>query len=237
MFDAILDYLREDWPKLLTILVAAVGSFLAGRGLRRRWKKRDFLHRLNVSLTSIEGGILRIRTLLEMDCEEIFLNASASKEIVKLAKRTTTKDPILPIDKADCWQYLNAVLNEISERFAEGQVRRDMGLPVVSERYVLCLTREAAGTIRTQKLRCLVTKKSLLEKLPEQSPAFEATSHGTRWETLQFLAAEYRRNPHRFIEMEICFAVPGTPPSKSKSKVGVADTKASENPEPQVPVD
>lgn len=203
--DSLLVYIRENWPELLWILIAAgAASYWAGRQARSRWRNHEFLDRLNVSLTSIEGGTLRIRTILEMDCGAIFLNPSAAKEVVKLAKRTTAADPILPIPKDDCWQYLNAVLNEISERFAAGQIKRDIGLPVDRGEYVLCLTCEKAGAVRTQKVRGMLVRKSMLMALPEQEPQYESPSHVTRWKTLQQLADQYAKNPHRFIEMEIC---------------------------------
>lgn len=204
LIEAAIEYLSENWPRLITLLIAAVASFFAGRAAQSRWKKRDFLHRLNVSLTTLDAGTLRIRTLLEMDCDEIFLNPSASKEVVKLARKTTVKDPILPIPKDDCWQYLNAILNEVSERFAEGQIKRDLCLPVERGDYVLCLTREAAGNVRTQKLRCIIVRKSLLSNVPEEQPKFESPTHITRWETLQILSQQFSQNPHRFLEMEIC---------------------------------
>jgi hypothetical protein len=202
---SLFDYLGENWPELLWIVAAAgIASYLAGRRARSRWRKHEFLDRLNVTLTSIEDGTLRIRTILEMDCQEIFLNASAAKTIVKLAKQTTPEDPILPIPKEDCWQYLNAVLNEISERFAIGQIKRDLGIDVERGHYLLCLTCELAGPVRTQKVRGMLVHKSLLTALPKEAPAYESPSHVTRWKTLQQIADQYVKNPHRFIEMEIC---------------------------------
>lgn len=205
ILQSLLAYLRENWPELLWIVIAAgAASYLAARRARLRWRNRDFLQRLNVSLTSIDDGLLRIRTILEMDCEEIFLNPAAAQAIVHYARKTTAADPILPIPKDDCWQYLNAVLNEISERFAAGHIKRDLRLPVETGTYILCLTCERAGPVRTQKVRAMLVRKSLLQGLPEEEPRLESPSHITRWETLQQLAEQYRKNPHRFIDVEIC---------------------------------
>ena len=108
-----LNYLRDNWPELVWIVVAAgLASYFAGYRARKSWLKREFWDRLNVSLTTITDGKLRIRTLLEMECERIFLNSTAAKNIVRFAKQTTADNPMLPIPKEDCWQYLNAVLNE-----------------------------------------------------------------------------------------------------------------------------
>jgi hypothetical protein len=200
-----LDYLRDNWPELLWIVLAAgVASYAASRRARVRWKPHDFLDRLNVTLTTIQDGGLRIRTILEMDCEQIFLNSAAAKTIVNLARKTTEQDPLLPIPAADSWQFLNAVLNEISERFAAGQIKRDLGLPVQRGEYVLCLTCERAGDIRTQKVRGMLVLKSLLTSLPKEEPAYESPHHVTRWKTLQQIALQFQKQPERFIEMEIC---------------------------------
>lgn len=205
VFESLLGYLHDNWPELLWIVVAAgVASYMAGRKASFRWRNRDFLDRLNVSLTSIEDDTLRIRTVLEMDCEAIFLNPSAARTVVELAKKTTEGDPILPIPQEDCWQYLNAVLNEISERFAAGHIKRDLGLPVDQGTYLLCLTCERAGPVRTKKIRGLLVRKSLLTALPADEPKYESPSHVTRWQTLQQIAGQFVQNPHRFIEVEIC---------------------------------
>ena len=203
--ESLIVYVSENWPELLWIVVAAsVASYLGGRRARSRWRKHDFLDRLNVTLTSIEEGNLRIRTILEMNCQDIFLNAAAAKTIVKLARRTTEDDPLLPIPDADCWQYLNAILNEISERFAVGQIKRDLGLPVERGEYVLCLTCEKSGLVRTQKVRVMLLRKAMLTALPTDEPRYESPTHATRWKTLQQIAEQYKTNPQRFIEMEIC---------------------------------
>ncbi len=203
--NSLLDYLRENWPELLWIVAAAgIASYMAGRRARLRWRKRDFMNRLNVTLSSVDAGTLRIRTILEMDCEQIFLNSSAAKTVVKLAKRTTADDPILPIPKEDCWYYLNAVLNEISERFADGHIKRDLGLPVERGQYLLCLTCERVGPVRTQKVRAMLVRKSFLTALPDEEPQYESPWHATRWQTLHQIAEQYAKNPHRFLEVEIC---------------------------------
>lgn len=203
LLTALLQFAKENWTRIVPAIVAAAGSFLAGRAALNRWRRREFLHRLNVSLSFIDGGVLRIRTLLEMDCDDIFLNKSASKQVVKYARKTTVADPILPVDDEQSWTYLNAVLNEVSERFAEGQIKRDMGLPVSQQSYLLCLTCEKAGPVKTQKIRCMVVRKSLLEKLPEEEPTYERPSHATRWETLHFLAKRYATRPGQFMEIEL----------------------------------
>jgi hypothetical protein len=203
--NSLLAYLSDNWPELVWIVAAAgVASYLAGSRSRSRWQRRDFLDRLNVSLTSLRDGQLKIRTVLEMDVHDVFLNRSAASRIVELAKGTTERDPIIPIPAADRWYYLNSVLNEISERFAAGLLRRDAGLSVASENYLICLTCERAGDIRTQKIRAMMVRRELLEGLPAEEPTYESPNHANRWRTLQVMAERWRDDPDQFLAVEIC---------------------------------
>jgi len=207
IIDALSEELAEHWMKMLTAaLFMAVGWYFGRRRAQRQWEKREFFDRLNVSLNRISEGTLRIRTLVEKSCEDIFLNSVAANRLIATAQNTTADDPIIPLEKDEVWLYLNAVLNEISERFAVGQLYLDMGLPTRIETYLICLTNECEGALRTRKIRAMVVRKSLLTDLPASAPKFEHPNHATRWRTLGQLAEQYARDPERFLEVEI--AVP-----------------------------
>lgn len=198
------DYVKDHAIKLLTGLVLmALGWFIGRSRAQSDWKKQEFLDRLNLSLNTIHDGTLKIRTLSEKRCEDVFLNSAAADAIQKLAKSTTASNPMLPIPQKEIWFYLNSVLNDLSEQFAEGLLKRDMGGTVSTATYVIALTCESAGEMKTRKIRAMVIRKSLLMNLPTEIPKLESPSHTTRWETLQFLAAEYGRNPARFLEAEL----------------------------------
>lgn len=203
----ILDYLKDHAVKLITGLVLmAVGWYLGRRRAGAAWKKQEFLDRLNLSLNTIDNGTLRIRTLSEKRCVEVFLNTAAADKIRTFAERTTVADPLLPIPADETWFFLNSVLNDLSEQFSAGLLKRDLGGTVKSATYLIALTCEAAGEIRTRKIRAMVIQKSLLLSLPAEPPKFEAPTHNIRWATLQFLAAAYSKSPSRFLEVEL--AVP-----------------------------
>jgi hypothetical protein len=157
LLESILTYLRDHWIELLLAAgTAVVGWFLGRRRARHEWQRKEFYDRLNVSLTTVQGGRLLIRTLIEKRCEEVFLNRVASESVIAAARRTTERAPILPLPEGDYWYYLNAVLNEVAEKFAEGTVRRDVRGEAACERYLLCLTSEAAGAVRTRKVRAML---------------------------------------------------------------------------------
>uniref|UniRef100_A0A7C2K1T3 Uncharacterized protein n=1 Tax=Schlesneria paludicola TaxID=360056 RepID=A0A7C2K1T3_9PLAN len=199
------DQIHDHWLKVLMGLgLMLVGWFLGKYRARGEWRRREFFHRLNVSLNILQPGQpLRIRTLIEKPCSEIFLNSAASEAVLAAARRTTATNPLLPLPKDEYWFYLNAVVNEVAEKFAVGELRRDLGLPVTMAKYLICLTCENVGELRTRKIRAMVIKKSTLQSLPKEVPTFENPWHKTRWETLQILSAEYAKNPHQFIELEL----------------------------------
>lgn len=201
------DYVKDHAVKLITSLVLiAIGWFFGRKRAHAQWQKQEFFDRLNVSLNIIEDGTLKIRTLSEKRCEGVFLNSAAVDTIVKLATKTTAQDPLLPLPQNQNWFYLNSVLNDLSEQFALGLVKRDIGGPVHSARYLIALTCEAEGEMKTRKIRAMVIKKSLLLNLPAETPKLESPRLITRWGTLKFMAAEYARNPDRFCEIELAVA-------------------------------
>jgi hypothetical protein len=208
-FHEFLHYLGElaerHWSQIaLTLIGLWFGAWWGRRRAARQWKRKEFLDRLNVSLNILADGKLQLRTILEDGQEAILLNKIAVDKIQEASKKTTEANPLLPLEPDDAWYLLNAVLNEISERIPLGHLKRDMGLPTQSEQYLLALTFECAGAMRTRKVRAMMIKKSTLLKLPEKLPTFENPWHETRFRTLQAMAAAYQRTPHLFLEMEVC---------------------------------
>lgn len=207
--EAITEWLQDNWIKFLTgLFIMAIGWFFGQRRAQANWKKKEFLDRLNVSLNSMEQNstekTLLIRTVLEKSCKDVFLNDVAVAAIREASGKTSETDPTLPLPEAEYWYYLNSVLNEVAEQFSEGQLRRDMGLPVSVGRYQICLTSECAGELKTRKVRAMLIQTSLLDSLPEEQPKLESPHHITRWHTLQKLATLKKSQPYRFLEVEIC---------------------------------
>lgn len=207
-FAAISDFIHDNWMKVLTgFVLMALGWYFGKRKARSDWRKREFFHRLNISLNLLAPNEpLQIRTLLEKTCEEVFLNAVATENVANAARKTKPDNPLLPLPQADYWQYLNAVLNEIAEKFSIGEIRRDLGLPVTRAKYLICLTCECAGEMRTRKVRAMVIQKKHLQNLPATQPQLEHATHITRWETLKVMAEQYKKNPWQFIEMDLSVA-------------------------------
>ena len=197
--------LRDHWIQWLgSFILLGLGSWWGKRRARSEWGQKRFLHRLNISLNMFQDGHLYIRTLLEEDSEAVFLNHTAVALVEAAAHKTTAANPILPLHPDERWYLLNSVLNEISEKFAEGYIKRDLGLPVTAANYLVCLTYENAGELRTRKIRAMVIRKEVLLSLPEKTPNFEKAHHATRYETLKILKTVYQKDTSHFLEAEIC---------------------------------
>jgi hypothetical protein len=204
LFTILRDQIAEHWIKVLVAAGFTMFGLFVGRWrAAREWKRREFFNRINVSLNSIVQGKLLIRTVLEKTCEEVFLNKVAVERLLQSAPKTTVDKPIIPLEKDDRWFFLNAVLNELSETFAVGLFKREAGQGHESVRYLICLTNECDGEIKTRKIRAMVIRKDVLLKLPEEAPAFESPNHSIRWRTLQAMKAMYVSDPSFFIEAEI----------------------------------
>jgi len=169
-----------------------------------RWRRKQFLHRIIVSLNSFHDGKLLLRTIVEKSCEEVFLNSYAVNVVISAAQKTTDKDPVLNLPKDEAWHILNSALNAVAEEFHQGVVQRDMGLPVKAERYVFCLTHERADDVKQEKVRLLMIRSDVLANLPKEMPALESPHHRLRFETLHKMAATRKTRPDLFSEVEIC---------------------------------
>jgi len=199
-----LEFLREHWHQLLISIVSIVfGAWVGKRRAKRDWARKEFLDRINFSLNSVVDGTLNIRTLIEKNTSEVFLNKVATELISSAAGRTGADSALLSLPKEERWFLLNAVLNELSEKFSEGFLRRDLQLPVRSAIYLVCLTYESAGDLKTRKIRVMIVRKDFLTALPAEPPRFERPHHKTRWQTLHQLAASYAADPDQFLEVEL----------------------------------
>lgn len=137
----ILQLIQENWAKAVGAIIGLlVAGWYGGYRAKKQWEQRKFFDRLNISLNVIEGGYLRIRTILEDPLPRIFLNKAAADLVLKAATKTTREDPILPLKKEDRWFVHNEILNQISEQFSDALIRFDMGKPVDCHQYIIAMT-------------------------------------------------------------------------------------------------
>jgi hypothetical protein len=89
VLDVATDYLHDHWSKLATAgLFMAIGWLFGKRRARAEWRKREFYNRVNISLNAIREGTLRIRTIAERHCSDVFLNSVATAFVMNAARQT-----------------------------------------------------------------------------------------------------------------------------------------------------
>lgn len=192
-------------PTVTTVVSFLIGRWWGNYRARRQWERKDFLGRIIVSLNMLQENRLRIRTIMERTLEEMFPNALVVEKVRDAAMKTTVDNPMMPIDKKDCWFLLNFVLNNVAEHFVQGVVKMDAGAPVTKTVYGLFFTCEQVGEERIRKVRAMLLRKEYLENFPypDSMPELENAWHSDRIVTLRRAAAAYKTNPELFLFLEI----------------------------------
>ncbi len=190
------------------LLILVVGWFWGRWRAMLTWQSKAFKDRVVLALNTLqnENGKLKLtlRTLFEKDLRDVFQNESMVRIIENAIEKTTSENPLLPIDKKDSWYLLNAILNKIAEHFSSGILRRDMGLPVQSKRYTFCITYKKEASVRMQKIRIIIMQKEQFLNFPETGEiSLESDRHALRIETLRILKREMEKTPHLFMDIEL----------------------------------
>ena len=204
----LVSFVQQHWPEALVSFISLILGGLLGRW--RAWKrfsKRAFYDRITVSLNYVEDGKFKIRTLLERSAIEIYRNAEMSRTVVE-ACRKKGQGPLLDLPEKDYWYYLNPVLNAISERFAEGYVRREAGAGGTEQTYLLFLTCEndEGVAVRQRKIRAMLIRRSVLLSTVDVTPEFRNEFQKARWESLRKVRQELATCPDtkRIRTVSIC---------------------------------
>jgi len=161
----VLEFLQPHWKTLALVLTWA-GIGVAYLRRRSQWHRKQFLAQVNFSLNYVQGSALAMRTLLERPAADVWLNEYGVRMVLAASRKTTVEHPFITLKHPRDMAFANrAVLNVLSEHFAEGFVAAALGLPVRTGLFCFALTREKYGEIRTHKLRVLVVEEQTLAGL------------------------------------------------------------------------
>lgn len=159
------EFMRPHWNTAALVLTWLGIGFVWMRR-RQQWRRKQFLAQVNFSLNYVAEGGLAMRTLLETKASDVWLNEYGVRHVYAAAKRATVDQPYLVLANAQDRDFANrAVLNVLSERFAETYLAASLGLPTRTAPYVFGITFEKYGEIRTLKLRVLVVAEATLVDL------------------------------------------------------------------------
>jgi hypothetical protein len=160
-----LEFMRPHW-NTVALVVTWLGIGVAYMRRRAQWRGKQFLARVNFSLNYVADNGLAMRTLLETTAGEVWLNDFGVGRVLAAARRASVDQPFLTLPEAGDLDFANrAVLNVLSERFAEAYLAASLGRPVRVAPYVFGITCEKYGDIRTLKLRVLVIAEETLAAL------------------------------------------------------------------------
>eukprot|EP01118_Nematostelium_gracile_P009490 TRINITY_DN3207_c0_g2_i1.p1 TRINITY_DN3207_c0_g2~~TRINITY_DN3207_c0_g2_i1.p1 ORF type:complete len:265 (+),score=45.13 TRINITY_DN3207_c0_g2_i1:87-881(+) len=209
---SIAEWLPASSPPIMFSLGGAVGvlgTVAAWYRSRNAFFAKDFLDRITLTMISVQDNKLVFRTMWEKDLSSIIHNRHVLSVIKKGIKQTTMESSIIPLPDPVSW-VLNPVLNCISEEFAQGWAARDLGIPTQSDWYCFALTCERSKKIKFRKVRIILVKEKLLEKvLTMKTPKFEWPHHINRWNTLLEMGRAYakqkeKKGPVQILRCEVC---------------------------------
>ncbi|QVL30073.1 hypothetical protein KIH39_14520 [Telmatocola sphagniphila] len=159
---------------------------------RRNWLQKEFVEQVNFSLNYVSEGKLVMRTLAEMHARNVWINDLGVRQVIKAARVTTASQPFIKLDDPEDMGFIyRAVLNVLSEKFAETYLAQQLGLPITSATYFFAITMERYDDIRTLKLRVLLVEERELKtwfapQLPEgQTIGITAPHYEARLQTLR----------------------------------------------------
>jgi hypothetical protein len=164
------------WPRAGEVGLVFTWAGIIYVWLRRRaeWRRKQFLNQVNFSLNYVEDRRLCIRTLVETTVNEVWLNPYGVGKVVRAAARMRPGQHFILLDDPDDMDFVKrAVLNVLSERFAEVYVGRCLGLPVRTARFCFAVTFETHAQMHTRKFRVLLMEIEGLKRLFTDPPEAE----------------------------------------------------------------
>jgi len=161
----VIDYARQNIG-FGTLGMLATWCGIAWVWYRKRadWSRKEFLRQINFSVSYVADGKLVIRTLLETSAQQVWLNDRGVQQIIRAAARTTPTQPFIRLaDPGDMAFLYRAVLNVLSEKFADAFLAQGMDLPAQFATYRFAVTCERFADMRTLKIRVLLIRDEDLQ--------------------------------------------------------------------------
>lgn len=194
-----LDVMRPHWNSLALLCTwIAIGIVYLRR--RKQWRRKHFMAQVNFSLNYVREGALAMRTLLEVAASDVWLNDHGVRMVLAAARKTTVEQPFIYLQHHKDREFANrAVLNRLSERFADTYLAAALGLPVRTASFYFGISCEKYEQIRTHKLRVLIVEELTLLDLfgPNQQAQklhLDGVIYRDRLKTLRSMYDQYLRD-------------------------------------------
>jgi hypothetical protein len=188
-FWKVLDFVRLH-VSTVALIVTWITIGLVWWRRRANWLRKEFLSQVNFSLNYVVNHGLAIRTLIETTADKVLLNDWGAGMLTRAATRTSEGDPFIRIaDPKDRDFIGRAVLNALSERFANAYLAEALSVPVKTGRFCFAITCEKFKDIRTLKIRVLLIEEAVLQRFaPDgdgKSLGLAESKFGDRIKTLE----------------------------------------------------
>lgn len=161
-----LQHLAEQFKhywNTIALLATWVGILIVWYRRRTEWRRKQFLNQVNFSLNYVVNNTLAMRTLLETTAQLVWLNDYGVKAVFAAAGKTTVDHPFIVLDDPKDQDFINrAVLNTLSEKFADTYLAAALGGPTRVGSFCFAITCEKYEEIRTVKLRVLIIEERTL---------------------------------------------------------------------------
>lgn len=189
-----------DWvrPHLGTVGLAFtwIGIGLVYVRKRSAWQRKSFMNQVNFSLNYVQDNKLCLRTLLETTAPLVWLNDYGVNKVFKAAARTRPDQPFIILDNPGDMAFAKrAVLNVLSERFADVFLGQSMSLPVKTAKYCFAITFENFPDMLTRKIRILLVETEALKHAfaprPDGDLAVDEPRHRDRLAVLRTMREIY----------------------------------------------
>eukprot|EP01051_Picozoa_sp_SAG22_P021378 SAG22_NODE_4698_length_1189_cov_1.017431_2_plen_243_part_01 len=131
----------------------------------KKLRDRNFTEVVQFSLCSLdEHLVFRQFTLFEMPLVDLVKRSGAMQKAVSKAAEYTTKDyPFMHMLSEQEWTSMRGfIISELSAKFYSGYVARDLGCPIVFDKYFFGFVNEGKGDSTSQKLRVILASEELL---------------------------------------------------------------------------
>jgi hypothetical protein len=206
---------RQHWS-VVALIVTWVGFAVVYIKRRAAWQRKQFLNQVNFSLNYLSNDTLAMRTLVENKAQDVWLNEYGVNKVFAAAQKTTVENPFIVMDDQTDQDFINrAVLNVLSEKFADAFLATALGAPVKQADFCFAITFERYTEIRTLKLRVLIIEEAVLARLfgPEgtaEKLQLTTVFYKARMQTLKAMYAMYARDKAAekktlgYMEMGIC---------------------------------
>lgn len=191
----------EASSALLGIIVAGFSATFGFPLAMLLYRKRQFLDHITYSCNTLlcedDTYTLQIRTPEVLPVSDLLpVNTVFSLKLLLAIRRCTSDNPFIIMSDRDMDVLQPCIINGLSRIFAEGIMANAQGRVVEKTIFLIAITFEKYGAIRSRKIRVMIATANQLQQISKQefrgAVRFEEEHHSDRMRTLYAMAERYQ---------------------------------------------